>query len=253
MGVGVDFGRVRRSAKGASLPSQPLPGPFSNGPYGFRPLLFAGGFRATDRVVVYGQSFGGLEFSRLGGHPPRSRFACPRPLRFAKGAILSPPTYPWIPAFAGMRGEVSFTLGGFAWSASAASSGGFGSVPGGVFEGVFELSLRSALFAYAGGFGSVGGSDLPVAVGAFELTGSEFFFFGDLLIGLCVCVCFRVCFRFGASARACLLSSHGVTLGFVWVCATMSLSRRRCHLSEIRVVGEVVMWRARGAPLQLRL
>ncbi len=28
------FGGVFHSAKGSSLPSQPLPGPFSNGPYG---------------------------------------------------------------------------------------------------------------------------------------------------------------------------------------------------------------------------
>ncbi len=227
-----------------SLPSQPPPRAVLE-----RPL------RDSCPLVVYGRLIGWwfagwvggwLEFPASAGIPRSLRIA--PPYAEAKGAALSPPTYPWIPAFAGMRGEVSFTLGGFSWSASAASSGGFGSVPGGVFEGVFELSLCSALFAYAGGFGSVGGSDLPVAVGAFELTGSEFFFFGDLLIGLC----FRVCFRFGASARACLLSSHGVTLGFVWVCATMSLSRRRCRLSEIRVVGEVVMWRARGARLPLK-
>ena len=49
---------------------------------------------------------GCLGFSRLGGHPPRSRFARPRPLRFAKGAVSPPrPLHPWVPAFAGMTVE----------------------------------------------------------------------------------------------------------------------------------------------------
>ncbi len=36
-------GGVRRSAKGASLPSQPLPGPFTNGPYGIVDLFVTKG------------------------------------------------------------------------------------------------------------------------------------------------------------------------------------------------------------------
>ncbi len=62
---------VRRSAKGASLPSQHHPGPFSNGP---------------------------------NEHTPRARFAHPRPLRYAKGAWPSSPRPPLGSRFRGNDG-----------------------------------------------------------------------------------------------------------------------------------------------------